>query len=147
MFREVLLFSVAIPFMVSAMNPTYDQKAFNRRARSYVESVLVDREISRESLVGSLQFLSEEALKDPINTLLADESVFLATCQRASVIDKLKVFTELCKSVFSSADLLKKIQISMLLNAVFSMMPKSTSSSNGLEKFMSLSGLFPMPID
>ncbi len=147
MFREVLLFSVAIPFMVNAMDSTYDQKAFNRRARSYAESVLVDREISRESLIDSLQFLPEDASIDSMNTLLADESVFSEICKSALAIDKLKVFAGTCRSVFSDVDLLKKIQISMLLNAVFGMMPKSTPSPNGLEKLMSLSVSLPMPLD
>lgn len=148
MFRKMLLFSMVVSSVVGAMNPVYDQKAFNRRARGYAESVLEGREISRESLIASLQFLPEDVAESHANLMLTDDDVFSEICERASAIDKLEVFTSTCRSVFSgTGDNLQRIQISMLLNAVFGMMPKDMLACSGLKKLMSLSVSLPMPLD
>lgn len=137
--RMVLMCFVMVFFSIDAMNPVCNQKALNRRARSYVEVISEQREVDKELLLGSLQFLSGDALRDPMVAMLVNEDIFLDICNRASGIIIKSNFVNVCKEVFTKVDdPLKKAQVSMLLNAVLRLFPRQESSTaaSGLERLV-----------
>ena len=150
MFRIVLICFVMFSFSIDAMNSICNQKALNRKARNYVEIVSEGRTVDKESLVKSLQFLSEDALKDPMIAILANEAIFSNICKQASAVSNLNNFIETCQTVFTEGNSLKKAQISMLLEAVLYSIPHSETSlvDGGLEKLISSSTHYLLePVD
>lgn len=149
MVKVVLMFCTVAFFSVDAMDQMCYRKALNRRARNYAEIVSEGKIIDKESLIKSLQFLPEDALKDPMVAILADEAIFSNVCKQASAVSNLSGFAETCRAVFAEADYLKKVQVSMLLEAVFCLIPRQdTFSANGLEKLISSSAHYSLgPVD
>lgn len=119
------------------MNLVCDQKALNRRARNYAEVVLKGETVDKMTLIGSLQFLSEDALRRSMIAIWENESMFFGLCEWMSTVESASNFLGTCKEVFSEVGQLKKVQLSMLLSTMLSLIPRPISpTANGLEKLI-----------
>ena len=82
MFRLMLVSFMLFFSTTEAMNLVCDQKALNRRARNYAEVVLKGETVDKGTLIGSLQFLSEDYLRKPMIAIWENESMFFGLCER-----------------------------------------------------------------
>lgn len=138
MLRLMLVSFILLFFPTTeTLNPVCDQKALNRKARNYAEVVLKGETVDKGTLIGSLQFLSEDTLRKPMIAILENESMFFGLCEWMSTIESASSFLGTCKEVFSEVGQLKKVQLSMLLSTMLSLIPRPISSTaSGLEKLI-----------